>query len=247
MTFISYQFKKFFRSYTFIPPYSVYILWIFILYVYKNQMILSSYASASTLLFFVTAWLTIKIFQLESITEEHLLFIQMHSRLKYLNNKMYFVFLTTIPLITISFLYPILTVRFAETLSLQSLLLGIYMHIIVVVIGIIIGTFIVTQNFLSRKYSWLLLTLILVISLLRFTLIHQYPLLKILFVFIPPVGDFLTFFTNSHLTIISYSFLIINAEMIIYIAVSTIIINYIFKKKIFINSYLCNIHSVYFL
>ena len=87
MRFTNYQFKKLIRSYTFIPPYIVYMIWIAMLYVYSGQSILSSYASSTIVLLSVSAWLTINIYQLENNKERQLLFIQFNSKLNYLTHK----------------------------------------------------------------------------------------------------------------------------------------------------------------
>ena len=85
MNFLNYQFKKFFRSYTFIPPYITHIIWICIFYFYSNQNILSSYAASAIILFFISSWITFIIFDLEGNNEKHLLFIQLNSKIKFLN------------------------------------------------------------------------------------------------------------------------------------------------------------------
>lgn len=92
MRFTAYQLKKLIRSYTFIPPYIIYMIWIAMLYVYSGQSILSSYASSTIVLLAVSAWLTNNIYQLENNKERQLLFIQFNSKLKYLTHKLYFSF-----------------------------------------------------------------------------------------------------------------------------------------------------------
>ena len=82
--------QKFFRSYTFIPPYIIHIIWICIFYYYSNQNILSSYAASAIILFFISSWITFIIFDLEGNNEKHLLFIQLNSKIKFLNLKIFF-------------------------------------------------------------------------------------------------------------------------------------------------------------
>ena len=82
--------QKIFRSYTFIPPYITHIIWICIFYNYSNQNILSSYAASAIILFFISSWITFIIFDLEGNNEKHLLFIQLNSKIKFLNLKIFF-------------------------------------------------------------------------------------------------------------------------------------------------------------
>ncbi|WP_336821971.1 hypothetical protein [Staphylococcus capitis] len=231
MTFIHYQFKKLLRSYSFIPPYCFFILWIVIFYFYKNQIILSSYASSSIILFVITTWLTLNIFKLESSTEKHILFIQLNSKNKFLTYKLIFALISLAPMMLFSILYPIITGRFSESLNTQTFLLSIYIHLIIVILGIIIGSIVAIQTFLSKKYSWLFLSLILVTSMIKFVLIQNYPILKYILFFIPPIGDFLNLFNQLECKNWLNKFVSLNLEFAIYIFISLFIINYIFKKS----------------
>ena len=84
IAFIQYQYKKYLRSYQFIPPMMIFITWIIIQYLYSGQPILSSYASSCLVLLIISCWLTINILNLETLNEKYLLFIQFESKLKYL-------------------------------------------------------------------------------------------------------------------------------------------------------------------
>ncbi|WP_145476865.1 hypothetical protein [Staphylococcus warneri] len=230
MRFTAYQFKKLIRSYTFIPPYIVYMIWIAMLYVYSGQSILSSYASSTIVLLAVSAWLTINIYQLENNKERQLLFIQFNSKLKYLTHKLYFSIMTLLPLIIFSILYPILFNRFSEKMSIIHLTLALYLHVIVVIFGVLIGTFIYIQTVMSRKYSWLLLILIILLSIMRHTIILSVPATKYILWLIPPVGDFIQIYQYSLNQLITFHFLFISLWIAIYIFIFTLGLYYLFSK-----------------
>ncbi|MDK4213192.1 hypothetical protein QJ528_03785 [Staphylococcus warneri] len=231
MRFTTYQFKKLIRSYTFIPPYIVYMIWIAMLYVYSGQSILSSYASSTIVLLSVSAWLTINIYQLENNKERQLLFIQFNSKLNYLTHKLYFSLLTLIPLIIFSILYPIIFNRFSEKVSIVHMTLAIHIHVIVVIFGVLIGTFICIQNVMSRKYSWLLLILILLISIMRHTLVISLPVTKYILWLIPPVGELIQIYQYPLNQLISIQFLLITVWILSYIIIFIIGLYYLFSKS----------------
>ncbi len=107
--------------------------------------------SSMTLLYATLSWLTIINFNLDSIQEKHMLFIQFDSKLKYLNYKMLFSFLSSIPLVMFSILYPIITNRFSESFDLYTLILSIYLHLIIVMIAVLVTSFITVQRFFSQN------------------------------------------------------------------------------------------------
>lgn len=229
MNFLNYQFKKFLRSYTFIPPYITHIIWICIFYYYSNQNILSSYAASAIVLFFISSWITFIIFDLEVNNEKHLLFIQLNSKIKFLNLKIFFSFISSIPLIITSFLFPIITYRFSEAVTFQHAFLSIYLHIIVVILGVILGSFIRIQTILSKKYSWLLLMLLTLLSIIKFILVNNQPILKYVLIIVPSVGEFLNYFNKPISKLLCSDFLILNTNIAVYIVITLILINLTFK------------------
>lgn len=231
MNFINYQFKKLYRSYSYIPPYGFFTIWIMLFYFYKDQLILSSFASSSVVLFATISWLTIRIFNLESIHEKYLLFIQLGSKLKYMNYKILFSFLSSIPMVLFSILYPIITNRFSEKFDLITLVLSIYIHFIIMIIAILIASFFTIQKFLSHKYSWLFLIMIYILSIIKFAIIKSYPVFKLLLFFIPPVGDFLNLFNKKITDKWINEFIHLNIEIFLFVFIVFFLINYIFKKS----------------
>lgn len=213
------------------PSVRFFIIVIMLFYFYKNQMILPSYASSMILLYATLSWLTIINFNLDSIQEKHMLFIQLDSKLKYLNYKMLFSFLSSIPLVMFSILYPIITNSFSESFDLYTIILSIYLHLIIVMIDVLVASFITVQKFFSQKYSWLLLVLIYVISIIKFAIVQSYPVLKFLLFFIPPVGNFLNLFNKSTSDIWSKEFILLNLEIVLFICIAIVLINYIYKKS----------------
>ncbi|PTU82606.1 hypothetical protein BUZ67_11290 [Staphylococcus pasteuri] len=94
----------------------------------------------------------------------------------------------------------------------------------------IIGAVINTQNILSKRYSWLLLILIVLLSILRQTVIQHYPISKFILWIIPPIGDVIQYYQLSLTEILSTDFLLLNIWFVIYIILSSTLLYYIFSK-----------------
>ncbi|WP_259666543.1 hypothetical protein [Staphylococcus caprae] len=71
-------------------------------------------------------------------------------------------------------LYPILIHSFKDKVSLKEATLAIVLHIIVCLTAILISTIIANINVLSKKYKWLLIALIILVSILRPFLLQTY-------------------------------------------------------------------------
>lgn len=179
---IYYFFKNMIRSYKFIAPYSVFVLIVVILYYYAGQPALSSFGTTSMLLLFISIWLNLITFDLESVEELQLLLTQL-GRSLYLTSKLIFNFLMTVPLIIFAITYPLVSLRFEHLPSLTEILIGIHVHIIISITAIILTALFKYSNFLSRKYSWLLLILISLLAILKTILLKKYLFLSIFHLF----------------------------------------------------------------
>ena len=187
IAFTQYQFRNYFKSYQFIPPILFFVIWIIIQYLYKGQPILSSYASSSIGLLIISCWLTISIWNLESLNEKYLLFTQLESKLLFLISKWFF----------ISLFYPLILNRFSEDITLNQYIIALTLHIVVSIIGMLISTLIHNINFLSYKYTFLFIALIIIVSLSRPSLVQSYSLLNYILWAVPPIGDLITLFKSD--------------------------------------------------
>ncbi|WKU12439.1 hypothetical protein [Staphylococcus devriesei] len=230
MTFINYQLKNFVRSYKYIAPLATFFIILVVIYFYSNQPVLSSFASTSMILLFISAWLTSIIVNLDSIEEKHLLFTQLKSKNAYLTGKLLFTCLILLPIVFCAILYPIITMRFEYWPSLSEILIGLYLHLVITIVGIILTTLINSIPTLSNKFIWLLIVLIFLISILKVTIIQAIPVLKFILWIFPPISELLMLLNQSSNKIFDSAFLITNVWLIIYITIATTTLYYIFNK-----------------
>ncbi|WEN69443.1 hypothetical protein MT340_000380 [Staphylococcus sp. NRL 16/872] len=231
MALINYHFKNFIRTYKWIGPLVIFLLLVVILYAYSGQPILSSFASTSMLLLFISTWITVIILDVDSIKEKQLLFTQLKSKKTYLTSKLIFSFIIILPLSLWAIIYPIITFRFEHMPNLIEILVGLYSHIIIIALGVIITTLIKSLTRISNKLIWLFIVLICLISMLRGILIQTFPILKYILWIFPPVSDFLNMLNKSLTDVLSVSFLLINFWMIGYLIVALILLYTIFNKS----------------
>ncbi|WP_233664277.1 MULTISPECIES: hypothetical protein [Staphylococcus] len=70
MALIKYQFKNYIRTYKLIAPFVTFFTLLIIIYFYSGQPIMSSFASTSMVLLFVTGWITVTIIDAESLQKK---------------------------------------------------------------------------------------------------------------------------------------------------------------------------------
>lgn len=87
-SFVHYQIKSYIQSLKFIPPASLFLLWIFILYTYDNAPILSSYGASSIAIYLTITWISMTVFSLEEEQEKYILFFSTWEEGKIFNRKM---------------------------------------------------------------------------------------------------------------------------------------------------------------
>lgn len=216
---VIYQYKKFITAYQYIAPCMFFLTALIMLYFYSGQPILSSFASSAIILLFIMTWLTTIILNLENIEEQQLLFVQLNGKRKYILGKLVFSCLVSIPFILFAVAYPIVTMRFEQHLSVSNILLGIYIHIALALLGIVFTLLLKVIQGLSQKYRWLVLVLIYLISILKIPLIQNFSILKFILWVFPPVSELLSVYNKDVSQLLNMPFAILNVWFALYICV----------------------------
>lgn len=164
---IHYILQDYRRSYLFVPPVTIFILWTFVSYTYTPNPILSSYAISSTVLYFITAWLVITLIKTEDSVQQQITILHARSLSKVLFGKIIAVLLLTITLTIFAISYPILIGAFNRLPTLIEILLVFFSHVLISLLSISIIIFLNGLFRFRSLSSWLLLSLILTMSLAK--------------------------------------------------------------------------------
>lgn len=231
INFLTIQFKDYYRRFTFIPPYLLFLAWISALFSYKNLPILSSYSSEVIILIFTSSWIANTILSIDNQTKIDLYNIHFHSKIYYTVGKIIFSFLAIFPLILFSILLPIILKSFDKNIDSTNWILIIEGHIVGAIIGILIVFFIRYSPFINGKLQWLIIALIIIISLLKSTLpLHIEYLNWILWLF-PPIFEILSFYSKGdNVSLQEVHFFSLNIYIILYLFVSLALLILLSKK-----------------
>lgn len=223
--FIQYQFLNYIKSFRFIPPVTVYLGWIVILYAYKNVPILSSYAVSSLALLLVMTWVTMSFMPLENGNEKYILLANLRSKGIFLLGKWVSCAIILIFLLLFALLFPIVTNSFKGEITALQLVLAVYGHLLLGGMGMLVGTFFSVTNFVKKSSAWLASIFVLVISIAKVAIVETVPLLKWVLVIFPPVPTILERLNRGDHATIGQDFYLELLLVVLYILV-VIIVNW---------------------
>lgn len=228
---IRYQFINYIRSFKIIPPLTIFLAWIIILYFYEGVPILNSYAVTSVAIYLIMTWVSISIFSVEEESEKHILFVQSRSKYRYLWGKWVISFIIALALILYAIVYPILMGNFTEPVKLIHLSLSIYSHVFLASFGILVGSFFSVTSFAGKKYSWLLAISVIIISISYEGIVEKFSLLKWILILFPPVANVIKYLKSDDLIHIGTEFSLLVAFVFIYTSIGFVFVGRMFLNK----------------
>ncbi|SDY14635.1 hypothetical protein SAMN05421736_101493 [Evansella caseinilytica] len=164
---VKYLLQDYIRSYLFVPPVVVFIGWTIVSYTYVPNPVISSYAVSVTVLYLITAWLTITLMDAEGTIQLQITSLHAKSFLKVLCAKVLAILVFSGFLSLFALLYPVVIGAFHRQVTWTEGIIIFVSHVLMSLLAVAV------TGYFSRIYrprtllSWLLLTLILVASLVR--------------------------------------------------------------------------------
>ncbi|MED4455039.1 hypothetical protein [Metabacillus fastidiosus] len=229
--FIRYQFISYIRSLKIIPPLTVFITWVIILYFYENVPVLSSYAVTSITVYLVMTWVAMTVFSIEEESEKNILFVQLGSKHRYICGKWIICVIIACIMIICAIIYPIIMGNFARDVTVVDILLSVYSHFFSAIFGITVGSFFSITSFAGKKYAWLLAVLVIVISISYEGLVEKLSMLKWFLLVFPPVAQVIKHLSGNDIVHIGKDFWLLAVWIIVYTVISFIITIRLFLRK----------------
>lgn len=230
-SFLSYQNKKFLRSYHYIAPALCYFIWLMINYMYRNLPTLSSYVISMIVLMPIMTRITIVCFNKDAINERYLFQIHLSSKIKYILFKSIYLLLFGLIFIIIAIMLPIILDSFLNKITVTIIVISFLVHIWAAVFGILIGLIVQNWFLMGKKYAWLITIFILLITILKTTLIEKISTLKWVLWIFPPLNTFMTQLKNDTLNLFNPHFILLNIYCCVYTLIVTLIIVIIYRKN----------------
>lgn len=228
--FIRYQLISYIRSFKIIPPAASFLIWVFVLYSYSGVEILSSYAVTSIAIYIIMTWVSMSIFSIEEEAEKNILFVHL-SKKNYLWGKWLICILISIIFMLFAIIYPILMNSFKEAITPIHFGLSIFIHLLLAIFGIFVGSLSSISSFVPKKYTWLFAVFIIVLTISYEGIVEKLSLIKWLFIVFPPVVNVINFFEPDSLDQFGKEFWTVSAFAIMYTIIGFILLTKLFLKE----------------
>lgn len=182
---IRYTLISLIKSYKYVPPLTVYVITLVMVYDYRPNPIFNSYMLTSILLYLIMTWITITIFNGEDIVQQQITVFHANSLLKYFFSKYVSTLIIGSLLSILSTLYPIIFNEFNSEVSAFHVLLGLLTHLCLTYLSICIAALFSRGMISHASNQWLGLLLTDTIFLALPALRSYLP--EAIFILFPPI------------------------------------------------------------
>ncbi|MGY0693932.1 hypothetical protein ACW2QC_14275 [Virgibacillus sp. FSP13] len=164
---MTYCMQDYIRSYQFVPPVCLFLLWTIISYTYTPNPVLSSYGISCAVLYFIAAWISVTVIQITDSVQLQITVVHVKSIIKVFSSKILSVFLITSVLSVFAIFYPFVIGAFDRSVTFQDIFIAVVSHLLISLLSISITIFLSWMTRAKTVSSWLLLVLVLLISLVK--------------------------------------------------------------------------------
>ncbi|GIP27280.1 hypothetical protein J23TS9_24100 [Paenibacillus sp. J23TS9] len=195
---VRFLLKSYTRKHAYFAPLAATLIAMFLLYSYKPNPVMDSYAVTSVFLFIGAAWLGLTFLNHGSPQQEQLHIIHIGSMKKYLFSQILALLIPVILLTVIFIVFPILTHMFNRPVYLNELLMAICGHVILGILGFMLSLFFQTAWMPNGARAIAIMLIVVIVSLGAKSIIARlpFPFAWIRWI-LPPVSPIMDGLINS--------------------------------------------------
>lgn len=197
ISMIRYLLASYTRSYRYFAPLAFIIISVMLIYSYRPNPIMSSYAVTSVLLFIGSAWLGLNFFNHDQGRQSMLLIIHSGRPIRYYAAQFFTAALLSMIFSLFAVLFPVVFGMFDKPISLLEFALGYLGHVALALLGISLSVFFQFGFIENQGRAAGLLIIIMVISLAGQTLQQKIPSnIGFIIYVLPPVSTTIDLFMH---------------------------------------------------
>lgn len=153
------------RSYRYGPPTFVFFLGIIFVYSVVPNPVMASYAFSTTFLFIISVVIGYTLIDIETANQESVTMLHSGSLLKLYTSKLLYSWLFSVPLALYAVLFPALFQKFDRDPSFEELCMSLIYHVSSSWLGVTLSCWFSSKFIRSRVMSFLLLSVVVVVTL----------------------------------------------------------------------------------
>lgn len=190
---LKYQLQTYFKGSSFIMPFVVTAICMYVMYSVKPLEIISSYLISGVIIFLVMVWIGMTTAHNERVVEEQILYLRMENSVSYYCGKFLFLFCIALLLDVIYTFFPVISnmingyALFTERLGTFEVINAFILQLGTALLGGSVGNLLHPRIMRDRKLAIVITVLVVVIAITIPVLEQQYPILKLFLWIFPPV------------------------------------------------------------
>lgn len=151
---LQYQFSNYLRSYRYLPPLSLFLMFLIVNYTYKPNPIVDSYSFTSIMLFFIMGWFTVTVFHAEDVGQKQITLLHLKNRKKYYIGLYIGCALIGLCLSSISVAYPIVFNMFGAEPRSVHIIMGFLSHSSLTILAIALSALFTRDLVKNKGDTW---------------------------------------------------------------------------------------------
>ncbi|ULO09954.1 hypothetical protein H1230_14990 [Paenibacillus sp. 19GGS1-52] len=198
MALIAYLLRSYTRSQRYFAPFAGLVIAVLVLYSYKPNPVMNSYAATAVLLFIGCAWMGLSFLNHEHSVQAQITIVHLRSARKYTAGRLITLALLTLLLDLLIVIYPLVSDRFDEPAGGYRILVALVGHGLLGMLGIAIALYLQASWVKKSSHALGILLAIIAISIgatkISSLLPAQWQLLTLL---LPPVSPMMDTLMNA--------------------------------------------------
>lgn len=233
---LKYNLKMYMKSYKYIMPFLVFIIYMGVSYYIIPVSIVGSMISSATVIFALMTWIGFTYCNNVDLIAEEVLILKLKSHTRYWISKIIFMSVIGLFFSVLSIVIPIICNLiykiFKDPVTFSDVFVSFLIHMLLSIIGALIGMLLQPRIISNRKIAMIGAIFIVLMSIVKEPVNNAFPYAKYIMWFFPPINEISKAYLN--LTHFNMSNLIIPLIiMIIYIFIESFILIKRMKKVLF--------------
>jgi len=199
---LKYYFFRYLNSIYLLAPIIIWFVYEYILYSIKGKELLDISIGSIRMLFFIMVWFGFAFVENINNLEEEIFLLRLEKKSMYYRSRNLFIYIIGIILSSTAFIIPLIiglvnSSFFSTNITFKDLMVIFVYHILAAILGGTLGLLFDSRYFLNRKAALSYLMLIVVFSIAKEGIVHQYSYLKNILYILPPIWDIINYYSMN--------------------------------------------------
>lgn len=203
LNLLKYHFSLTMKSSKMMMPFLSWIIYMAVSYTILPLGVVSSIVLSSIFLFYIMTWFGINYYDIEDSVAEQIIVLKTKSHFKAYISNIIFLFCSGIVMSILGMAIPLILniihqfKMYTRPITMYDIIIGFLFHIMVSILAVSFSSLFHPRLIKNRKIALLTAFTIAIISLVKVSIIDNYPITKFILWILPPVSDYAALFAKQ--------------------------------------------------